>query len=121
MIEQYKQIAIEFLKEIWFQLDSIFGLEETAAIQFIKPYFLQLQDNPTYMAIALAALVIIPFGLNKVKSNTRDRDRKLEELIEEMEDEEEYDENDPRRLRRPEPAGEENPVTAKKQDRRRKR
>lgn len=104
MIEQYLQIAIEFLKEIWFQLDSKFGLEETEAFQFIKPYLLQLQDNPTYMGIALAALVLIPLGLYKIRSNARDRDRKLEELMEEMDDEEEeYGEDDPRRLRRPEP------------------
>ncbi len=108
MIEQYLQIALEFVKEIWFQLDSKFGLEETEAFQFIQPYLLQLQDNPTYMGIAFAVLILVPFGLYKVRSNARERDRKLDELMEEMEEEEdeEYDEDDPRRLRRPAPAEE---------------
>lgn len=106
MIEQYLQIALEFVKEIWFQLDSKFGLEETEAFKFIKPYLLQLQDNPTYMGIAFAVLILVPFGLYKIRSNARERDRKLDELMEEMEDEEEeeYEDDDPRRLRRPEPA-----------------
>ena len=117
MIEQYLQIAIEFLKEIWFQLDSRFGIGETQAFQFIKPYLLQLQNNPTYLGFAFASLVLIPFGLYKIRSNAREQDRKLEELIDEMEseevkeeneeNEENYNEDDPRRLRRPEPIKEE--------------
>tara|TARA_B100000686_G_scaffold178031_1_gene184946 strand:+ start:1283 stop:2566 length:1284 start_codon:yes stop_codon:yes gene_type:complete len=108
MIEQYLQVAIEFLKEVWFQLDSRFGIGETQAFQFIKPYIFQLQDNPTYLGIAFASLALIPFGLYKIKSNVREQDRKLEELIDEMESEEVeevegYKVDDPRRLRRPDP------------------
>jgi hypothetical protein len=102
MIEQYLQVALEFVKEIWFQLDSQFGLEETEAFKFIHPYLLQLQDNPTYMGIAFAALVLVPYGLYKVRSISRERERKLDELMEEME-EDEIDEDDPSRLRRPVP------------------
>jgi hypothetical protein len=102
MIEQYLQVALEFVKEIWFQLDSQFGLEETEAFKFIHPYLLQLQENPTYMGIAFAALVLVPFGLYKMRSISRERERKLDDLMEEMEeDEDEMDEDDPARLRRP--------------------
>ncbi|GIS84927.1 MAG: hypothetical protein CM1200mP16_12270 [Nitrospina sp.] len=34
MIEQYLQVAIEFIKEIWFQLNTMFGLEDTQAFKF---------------------------------------------------------------------------------------
>ncbi|MZH45719.1 MAG: hypothetical protein F3739_01565 [Nitrospinae bacterium] len=102
MIEQFLQTALEFLKEIWFQLNSRFDLENTEAFKFLKPYLLQLQENPLYLGVSLAALVLIPYGLIKVRSISRERERKLDELMEEME-EEEYDEDDPRRLRRPEP------------------
>ena len=104
MIEQYLQVALEFFKEIWFQLDSQFGLEETEAFKFIHPYLLQLQDNPTYMGIAFAALVLVPFGLYKVRSISRERERKFDDLMEEMEeDEDNLDEENPARLRRPNP------------------
>jgi hypothetical protein len=107
MIEQYLQVALEFVKEIWFQLDSQFGLEETEAFKFIHPYLLQLQDNPTYMGIAFAVLVLVPFGIYKVRSISRERERKLDDLMEEMEeDEDELDEDDPSRLRRPDSAEE---------------
>ncbi len=102
MIEQFLQIALEFFKEIWFQLNSRFDLENTEAFKFLKPYLIQLQDNPLYLGISLAALVLIPYALIKVRSISRERERKLDELMEEME-EDEYDEDDPRRLRRPEP------------------
>ncbi|MBL4665466.1 MAG: hypothetical protein JKY23_05920 [Nitrospinaceae bacterium] len=115
MIEQYLQVALEFVKEIWFQLDSQFGLEETEASKFIQPYLLQLQDNPTYMGIAFAALVLIPFGLYKVRSISRERERKLDDLMEEME-EDELDEDDPSRLRRPVPAEEVETSTAEEDD-----
>ena len=100
MIEQFLQTALEFVKEIWFQLDSRFDLENTEAFKFLKPYLIQLQDNPLYMGISVAALFFVPYALIKVKSNSRERERKLDELMEEMEEEEEYDEDDPRRLRR---------------------
>ncbi|MZH41151.1 MAG: hypothetical protein F3740_05010 [Nitrospinae bacterium] len=102
MIEQFLQTALEFFKEIWFQLNSRFDLENTEAFKFLKPYLLQLQENPLYLGVSLAALVLIPYALIKVRSISRERERKLDELMEEME-EEEYDEDDPRRLRRPEP------------------
>jgi len=102
MIEQYLQVALEFVKEIWFQLNSQFGLEETEAFNFIQPYLLQLQDNPTYIGIAFASLALIPYGLYKVRSNSRKREQKFEDLMEEME-EDELNEKDPARLRRPNP------------------
>jgi hypothetical protein len=101
MIEQFLQTAIEFVKEIWFQLDSLFDLENTEVFKFLKPYLIQLQDNPLYMGISVAVLFFVPYALIKVKSNSRKRELKLDELMEEMEEEGEYDEDDPRRLRRP--------------------
>ena len=117
MIEQYLQVALEFFKEIWFQLDSQFGLEETEAFKFIHPYLLQLQDNPTYMGIAFAALVLVPFGLYKVRSISRERERKFDDLMEEMEeDEDKLDEDNPARLRRPNPDDEETAATMKEDE-----
>ena len=46
MNETYLQVALEFFKEIWFQLDSVLGLEETEAFKLIKSYLLELQDTP---------------------------------------------------------------------------
>ena len=112
MIEQFLQTALEFFKEIWFQLDSQFGLEDTEAFKFLKPYLIQLQDDPLYMGISLAALFLVPYGLIKIRSISREREQKLDELMEEME-EEEYDEDDPRRLRRPEPEPDEEDDKAK--------
>jgi len=112
MIEQFLQTALEFFKEIWFQLDSQFGLEDTEALEFLKPYLIQLQDDPLYTGISLAALFLVPYGLIKIRSISREREQKLDELMEEME-EEEYDEDDPRRLRRPEPEPDEEDDEAK--------
>ena len=117
MIEQYLQVTLEFFKEIWFQLDSQFGLEETEAFKFIHPYLLQLQDNPTYMGIAFAALVLVPFGLYKVRSISRERERKFDDLMEEMEeDEDNLDEENPARLRRSNPDDEETAATMKEDE-----
>ena len=91
MIEQYLQVVLELFKEIWFQLNSILGLEETAAFKLIKLYLLELQDTPTYMVIAFVMLTFILLGLYKARSIAREREPKIEKLMEEM-DEEEYDE-----------------------------
>ena len=90
MIEQYLQVALELFKEIWFQLDSILGIEETETFKLIKPYFLELQDNITYMGIALVMLTLIPVVLHKARSIARERERNMGKLMEDM-DEEEYD------------------------------
>tara|TARA_Y100001960_G_C14745575_1_gene865428 strand:- start:116 stop:1012 length:897 start_codon:yes stop_codon:yes gene_type:complete len=111
MIEQYLQVAIEFIKEVWFQLNTMFGLEETRAFKFLKPYLLQVQDNPAYMAIAIALIGLLPYSVYKVISISRKREKKFNELMDEMEDEEEeIDINDPRRLRRSDADNEEKPV-----------
>ena len=92
MIEQYLQVALELLKEIWFQLNSLLGLEETIAFKLIKLYLLELKDTPIYTGIAFAMLVLILLGLYRARSIVRERERKkIEKLIEEM-DEEDYDE-----------------------------
>jgi hypothetical protein len=104
MIEQYLQVAIEFIKEIWFQLNTMFGLEDTQAFKFLKPYLLQVQNNRTYMVIAIAVLILVPFSIYKVISISQRREKKFNDLMDEMEDEEDQEEeidiNDPRRLRR---------------------
>jgi len=91
MINQYLQVALELFKEIWFQLNSLLGLEETTAFKLIKLYLLEFQDTPTYMGIAFAMLILILLGLYKARSIAREREPKVEKLMEEM-DEEEYDE-----------------------------
>jgi len=92
MIEQYLQVALELLKEIWFQLDSLLGLEETVAFKLIKLYLIELQVTPIYTGIAFAMLALILFGLYRARSIVRERERKkAENLMEEM-DEEDYDE-----------------------------
>ena len=104
MIEQYLQVAIEFIKEIWFQLNTMFGLEDTQAFKFFKPYLLEVQNNSTYMVIAIALLILVPFSIYKVISISQRREKKFNDLMDEMEDEEDQEEeidiNDPRRLRR---------------------
>jgi len=114
MIEQYLQVAIEFIKEIWFQLNTMFGLEETQAFKFLKPYLLQVQNNRAYMAIAIASLLLIAYSIYKVVSISQKREKKFNELMDEMEEEEEEEEeidiNDPRRLRRSHQDNKENSV-----------
>ena len=91
MIEQFLQASIEFAKEIWFQLEYRFHLEDTEAFKLLEPYLIQIQDNPLYLVVSLAALFLVPYTLLKVRSLSRDRERKLDELIEEMEEELEED------------------------------
>jgi len=92
MIEPYLQGALEFFKEIWFQLDSVLGLEETNAFKLIKSYLLEFQGTPsTYLGIAFATLTLISLGLYKAKSIARGREFKMEKLMEEM-NKEEFDE-----------------------------
>ena len=79
MIEQYLQVAIEFIKEIWFQLNTMFGLEETQAFKFLKPYLFQIQDNPTYMGIAITLVALLLYSLYKIISIPRKRRKKLNE------------------------------------------
>jgi len=82
----------------------MFGLEETQAFKFLKPYLLQVQNNRAYMAIAIALFLLIAYSIYKVISISQKREKKFNELMDEMEEEEEEEEeidiNDPRRLRR---------------------
>ena len=92
MIEQYLQVTLELLKEIWFQLDSLLGLEETVAFKLIKLYLIELQDTPIYKGIAFTMLALILIGLYRAKSIVRERERKKAENVMEEMDEEDYEE-----------------------------
>ena len=88
MIEQYLQVAVQYIKEICLKLNTVFGLEETQAFKFLKPYFLQLQDNPTYIGIAIVLLAVLSYSLYKIISIPRKRINKLndrEQNINELE------------------------------------
>ena len=87
-IEQYLQLAIQFIEEIWLQLNTMFGLEETQAFKFLKPYLLQVQDNPTYMGIAIALMALLPYSLYKIISIPRKRRNKLNERENELDNRE---------------------------------
>ena len=78
-IEQYLQFAIQFIEEIWLQLNTMFGLEETQAFKFLKPYLLQVQDNPTYMGIAITLMALLLYSLYKIISIPRKRRKKINE------------------------------------------
>ena len=80
MIEQYLQFAIQFIEEIWLKLNTMFGLEETKAFKFLKPYLLQVQDNPTYMGIAITLMALLLYSLYKIISTPRKRRNKFNKL-----------------------------------------
>ncbi len=85
MVKQFLQATLEFIKEIWFQMDSLFYLESTEAFKFLKPYLIQLQDNPLYMVFSVVALFLAPYTLIKIRSISKEREHKLNKLMEEME------------------------------------
>ena len=101
MIEKILQAILEFFKEVWFQLDALFGLRDTKVFAMLQPYLMQLEKKPLLIATLLVALFLLPYGLFKVRSISKVREQKLDDLMEEME-EEVFDEDDPRKLRRPE-------------------
>ena len=87
-IKQYLQLAIQFIKKIWLQLNTMFGLEDTQVFKFLKPYLLQVQDNPTYMGIAIALMALLPYSLYKIISIPRKRRNKLNERENELDNRE---------------------------------
>ena len=102
MVQQFLQTALEFLKEVWFQLNSRLGLENTEAFIFLKGHLLQIQGNLRYMGISIVALFLVSFTIYKIRSNSKEREQKLYGLLEEIKDEEEYDEGNPKRFLQPE-------------------
>ena len=59
MIEQYLQVALELFKEIWFQLDSILGLEETEAFASVEA--VENSVNMSYESIEIPAFTLFAF------------------------------------------------------------
>ena len=85
-IEQFLQTALEFSKEIWSQLNPLLGIENSAAFKIIQPYLVKLQENPLYSGLALSAFFLLPLLLIKAKSSSKKRERTLDELMEEIEE-----------------------------------
>lgn len=89
-IEQLLQTALEFSEKIWSQLNSLLGIESSAVFKIIQPYLVKLQPPPLYFGFALSAIFLLPLLLIKAKSFSKKRERKFDELMEEIEEDEIY-------------------------------
>ena len=80
MNENFFQSAKENVLQFWNQVKSLFDMET------LSPYLENAMQNPLATGIAILALLGIPYALTKIRKTNTEAGKRLDKLIEELEE-----------------------------------
>ena len=86
-MDSIREIIIDSLEKIWFQLNLLFDLENSTAYLVIKPFFRNIAGDPLVFIVTLLALFLIPYVMIRVRRNTVVQGKKAERLLNKLEKE----------------------------------
>ncbi|MFQ5450094.1 MAG: hypothetical protein ACE5E9_05660 [Nitrospinaceae bacterium] len=73
------------IMNLWGQLQLLFDPESSSLVQALEPLLKKTSENPLAFLLSLLALVGIPYALYKIKKSSTEAGKRLDKLIEELE------------------------------------
>ncbi len=86
MIENFFQSAKENVLQFWNQVQPLFDFENNRFLEGIQPLLSKAMENPLATGIAALALIGIPYTLTKIRKTNTEAGKRLDKLIEELEE-----------------------------------
>ena len=93
MMETILEKIIDAIEVVWFKLATLLNLEEVGTFDSLKPTLANILADPLLLGLTLAILTIIPYTIHKIKSAYTEKEKRLEALLRELDDED-SEEND---------------------------
>ena len=92
-METILENIIGAIEAAWFKLATLLNLEEVGALDSLKPILANILADPLLLGLTLAILTIIPYTIHKIKSAYAEKEKRLDALLRELDDED-SEEND---------------------------
>ena len=92
-METILENIIGAIEAIWFKLATLLNLEEVGTFDSLKPILANILADPLLLGLTLAILTIIPYTIHKIKSAYTEKEKRLDALLRELDDED-SEEND---------------------------
>ena len=92
-METILENIIGVIEAVWFKLATLLNLEEVGTFDSLKPILANILADPLLLGLTLAILTIIPYTIHKIKSAYTEKEKRLDALLRELDDED-SEEND---------------------------
>jgi len=75
------------IEAAWFKLATLLNLEGMGTLDSLKPILANILSDPLFLGLTLAVIAIIPYTIYKVKNAYTDKEKRLDALLRELDDE----------------------------------
>ena len=82
------------IEAVWFKLATLLNLEGMGTLDSLKPILANILSDPLLLGLTLAVIAIIPYTIYKVKNAYAEKEKRLDALLRELDDEENSEEAD---------------------------
>jgi hypothetical protein len=82
------------IEAVWFKLTTLLNLEEMGTLDSLQPILANILSDPLLLGLTLAVITIIPYTIYKVKNAYAEKEKRLDALLRELDDEENSEEAD---------------------------
>ena len=93
-METILENIIGVIEAVWFKLTTLLNLEEMGTLDSLQPILANILSDPLLLALSLAVITIIPYTIYKVKNAYAEKEKRLDALLRELDDEENSEEAD---------------------------
>jgi len=93
-METILENIIGVIEAVWFKLATLLNLEEMGTLDSLQPILAKILSDPLLLGLTLAVITTIPYTIYKVKNAYADKEKRLDALLRELDDEENSEEAD---------------------------
>ena len=93
-METILENIIGVIEAVWFKLTTLLNLEEMGTLDSLQPILANILSDPLLLGLTLAVITIIPYTIHKVKKAYAEKEKRLDALLRELDDEENSEEAD---------------------------
>ena len=93
-METILENIIGIIEAAWFKLATLLNLEGMGTLDSLKPILANILSDPLLLGLTLAVIAIIPYTIYKVKNAYAEKEKRLDALLRELDDEESSEEAD---------------------------
>ena len=93
-METILENIIGAIEAVWFKLATLMNLEGMGTLDSLKPILANILSDPLLLGLTLAVIAIIPYTIYKVKNAYAEKEKRLDALLRELDDEENSEEAD---------------------------
>jgi len=93
-METILENIIGVIEAVWSKLATLLNLEEMGTLDSLQPILAKILSDPLLLGLTLAVITIIPYTIYKVKNAYAEKEKRLDALLRELDDEENSEEAD---------------------------